>query len=134
MKKYLYLIAILIFTPCQNALAGNTNVILHLNDKSKLPQLEKNVANLRKSMGDDLGIRVIINGKAITAMLSGNKLIEDKVNSMLTNNAKIGLCHTSMHNNNIDRKHIIKGVSVLPEGALQTIINLQNEGYLYIKI
>ena len=134
MKIYLYLIAILIFTPCQNALAGKTNVILHLNDKSKLPQLEKNVANLRKSIGDDLGIRVIINGKAITAMLSGNRLIEDKINSMLANDAKIGLCHTSMRNNNIDKKHIIKGVTVLPDGALPTIINLQNEGYLYIKI
>lgn len=109
-------------------------MILHINDKSKLPQLEKNVANLRKGMGDDLGIRVIINGKAITAMLSGNRLIEDKINSMLANDAKIGLCHTSMLNNNIDKKHIIKGVSVLPEGALPTIINLQNEGYLYIKI
>jgi len=134
MRKYLYLIAILIFTPYQNALAGNTNVILHLNDTAKLPQLEKNVANLRKGMGDNLGIRVIINGKAITAMLSGNKLVEKKVKSMLDNDAEIGLCHTSMRNNNIDKKHIIKGVSVLPDGALPTIIKLQNEGYLYIKI
>ena len=134
MKKTIYLIALFFCVIYQNAQADGTKVVLHLNDTAKLPQLEKNIDNLRIALGQDADIRVIINGRATTAMLRGNTLIETKVKSMLDNHAKIGLCHTSMRNNNIDTKHIIKGVSVLPEGALETIINLQNEGYTYIKI
>ena len=134
MKKYLYLIAILIFTPYQNALAGNTNVVLHLNDTAKLPHLEKNIINIRKGLGKEVNIRVIINGRAVTAMLSGNNLIEDKVKSMLDNGAKIGLCHNAMRNNNVKQNHLIEGVTILPEGGIVTIIKLQKDGYAYIKI
>ena len=134
MKTFLYLFVLLIFSPWQSALAESTNVIMHLNDTSKLPHLEKNIGNIRKGMGEDVDIQVVINGRAVSAMLSGNTLIEDKVKSMLSNNAKIGLCHTAMRNNNVHEDLIIKGVTILPEGGMVTIIKLQKAGYAYIKI
>ena len=134
MKAFLYLFVLLVFSPWQSALAESTKVIMHLNDTSKLPHLEKNIDNIRKGMGKDVDIQVIINGRAVTAMLSGNKLIEDKVRSMLNNNAKIGLCHTAMRNNNVNEDLLIKGVTILPEGGIVTIIKLQKAGYAYIKL
>ena len=134
MKTFLYLFVLLIFSPWQSALAESTNVVMHLNDTSKLPHLEKNIGNIRKGMGEDVDIQVVINGRAVSAMLSGNTLIEDKVKSMLSNNAKIGLCHTAMRNNNVHEDLIIKGVTILPEGGMVTIIKLQKAGYAYIKI
>lgn len=134
MKTFLYLFVLLIFSPWQSALAESTNVVMHLNDTSKLPHLEKNIGNIRKGMGEDVDIQVVINGRAVSAMLRGNTLIEDKVKSMLSNNAKIGLCHTAMRNNNVHEDLIIKGVTILPEGGMVTIIKLQKAGYAYIKI
>lgn len=134
MKTFLYLFVLLILSPWQSALAESTNVVMHLNDTSKLPHLEKNIGNIRKGMGEDVDIQVVINGRAVSAMLSGNTLIEDKVKSMLSNNAKIGLCHTAMRNNNVHEDLIIKGVTILPEGGMVTIIKLQKAGYAYIKI
>lgn len=134
MKTFLYLFVLLILSPWQSALAESTNVVMHLNDTSKLPHLEKNIGNIRKSMGEDIDIQVVINGRAVSAMLRGNTLIEDKVKSMLSNNAKIGLCHTAMRNNNVHDDLIIKGVTILPEGGMVTIIKLQKAGYAYIKI
>ena len=134
MKAFIYLFILLLFSPWQSALAESTKVVMHLNDTSKLPHLEKNIGNIRKGMGEDVDIQVVINGRAVSAMLSGNKLVEDKVKSMLSNNAKIGLCHTAMRNNNVNEHLLIDGVTILPEGGIVTLIKLQKDGYAYIKI
>ncbi len=134
MKAFIYLLILLLFSPWQSALAESTKVVMHLNDTSKLPHLEKNIGNIRKGMGEDVDIQVVINGRAVSAMLSGNKLVEDKVKSMLSNNAKIGLCHTAMRNNNVNEHLLIDGVTILPEGGIVTLIKLQKDGYAYIKI
>ncbi len=134
MKAFIYLFILLLFSPWQSALAESTKVVMHLNDTSKLPHLEKNIGNIRKGMGEDVDIQVVINGRAVSAMLSGNKLVEDKVKSMLSNNAKIGLCHTAMRNNNVNEHLLIDGVTILPEGGIVTLIKLQKAGYAYIKI
>ena len=134
MKKIIYLVTLLTLLPVHNALAENVNVLLHLNDKAKIPHLEKNIINLRKGLGKDANIRVVINGRAVTAMLSGNKLIEEKVKSMREQNASIGLCHHAMRNNNVNADRLVDGVTILEEGGVVTIVKLQQKGYLYIKI
>lgn len=134
MIKIIYLLTFLTLLPFQAALADNINVLLHLNDKAKIPHLEKNIINLRKGLGEDVNIQVVINGRAVTAMLSGNKLIEEKVKSMREQNAKIGICHYAMSNNNVNEDRLVEGVSILKEGGIVTIVNLQQEGYIYIKL
>ena len=120
--------------PFETALADNINVLLHLNDKAKILHLEKNIINLRKGLGKDVNIQVVINGRAVTAMLSGNKLIEEKVKSMREQNASIGICHYTMSNNNVNEDRLVEGVSILKEGGIVTIVKLQQEGYIYIKL
>ncbi len=134
MIKIIYLLTFLTLLPFQAALADNINVLLHLNDKAKIPHLEKNIINLRKGLGEDVNIQVVINGRAVTAMLSGNKLIEEKVKSMREQNAKIGICHYAMSNNNVNEDRLVEGVSILKEGGIVTIVKLQQEGYIYIKL
>ena len=134
MNKIIYLLTFLTLLPFETALADNINVLLHLNDKAKIPHLEKNIINLRKGLGEDVNIQVVINGRAVTAMLSGNKLIEEKVKSMREQNAKIGICHYAMSNNNVNEDRLVEGVSILKEGGIVTIVKLQQEGYIYIKL
>jgi intracellular sulfur oxidation DsrE/DsrF family protein len=134
MIKIIYLLTFLTLLPFQTALADNINVLLHLNDKAKIPHLEKNIINLRKGLGEDVSIQVVINGRAVTAMLSGNKLIEEKVKSMREQNASIGICHYAMSNNNVNEDRLVEGVSILKEGGIVTIVKLQQEGYIYIKL
>lgn len=134
MKKIIYLLTLLALLPFKTALADNINVLLHLNDKAKIPHLEKNIINLRKGLGEDVNIQVVINGRAVTAMLSGNTLTEEKVKSMREQNASIGICHYAMSNNNVNEDRLIEGVSILKEGGIVTIVKLQQEGYIYIKL
>ena len=134
MKKIIYLLTLLTLLPFEAAQAEDTSVLLHLNDKAKIPHLEKNIINLRKGLGEDVNIQVVINGRAVTAMLSGNKLIEEKIKSMREQNAKIGLCHYAMRNNNVNEDLLVEGVSILKEGGIVTIVKLQQEGYIYIKL
>lgn len=134
MKKIFYLLTFLTLLPFETALAENINVVLHLNDTAKIPHLEKNIINLRKGLGEDVNIQVVINGRAVKSMLSGNKLIEEKVQSMRAQNASIGLCHHAMRNNNVNESRLIEGVSILEEGGIVTLVNLQREGYHYIKL
>ena len=134
MKKIIYLLTLLVLLPFETALADNINVLLHLNDKAKIPHLEKNIINLRKGLGEDVNIQVVINGRAVTAMLGGNTLTEEKVKSMLEQNASIGICHYAMSNNNVNEDRLIEGVSILKEGGIVTIVKLQQEGYIYIKL
>jgi intracellular sulfur oxidation DsrE/DsrF family protein len=134
MKKIIYLLTLLALLPFETALADNINVLLHLNDKAKIPHLEKNIINLRKGLGEDVNIQVVINGRAVTAMLSGNTLTEEKVKSMREQNASIGICHYAMSNNNVNEDRLIEGVSILKEGGIVTIVKLQQQGYIYIKL
>ena len=134
MLKIIYLLTFLTLLPFETALADNINVLLHLNDKAKIPHLEKNIINLRKGLGEEVNIQVVINGRAVTAMLSGNKLIEEKVKSMREQNASIGICHYAMSNNNVNEDRLVEGVSILKEGGIVTIVKLQQEGYIYIKL
>jgi intracellular sulfur oxidation DsrE/DsrF family protein len=115
MLKIIYLLTFLTLLPFETALADNINVLLHLNDKAKIPHLEKNIINLRKGLGEEVNIQVVINGRAVTAMLSGNKLIEEKEKSMREQNASIGICHYAMSNNNVNEDRLVEGVSILKE-------------------
>ena len=134
MKKIFSLLIILTLLPVNAVFAEAINVLLHVNDKAKIPHLEKNIINLRKGLGADANIQVVINGRAVTAMLNGNKLIEEKVQSMLRQNANIGICHYAMRNNNVNEDRLVEGVSILQEGGVVTIVKLQQKGYVYIKL
>jgi len=59
-------------------------------------------------------------------------LLKDK--SMRENNARIGLYHHAMRNNNVNENRLIEGVFIIAESGIVSIINLQGQGYHYIKL
>ena len=136
MKQFKRIVILFFFLllPSTPLLAEEYKVVFHLNDMAKLPNLEKGVINLRNSLGDDVDIQVVINGRVVTSMLSGNRLVEDKVQSMLNNGASVGLCHNAIKTHNVNTNLLIEGVSVLSMGGYITILDLQKKGYVYIKI
>ncbi|MFV2061163.1 MAG: hypothetical protein ACC653_10815, partial [Gammaproteobacteria bacterium] len=67
-------------------------------------------------------------------MLQNNKSSTEIINSILSYNVDIGLCHNAIRNNNIKKKLLIKGLKVLPEDGNVTIYKFQKKGYTYIKM
>ena len=53
---------------------------------------------------------------------------------MLEQNASIGIYHYAMSINNVNEDRLVEGVSILKEGGIVTIVKLQQEGYIYIKL
>lgn len=132
--KQIVVLLLLLLVPTTPILAEEYKVVFHLNDMAKLPNLEKGVINLKNSLGDGVDIQVVINGRVVTSMLSGNRLVEEKVQSMLGNGASVGLCHNAIKTHNVNTNLLIEGVSVLSMGGYVTILELQKKGYVYIKI
>ncbi|VAW67035.1 hypothetical protein MNBD_GAMMA09-2696 [hydrothermal vent metagenome] len=111
-----------------------TKIVLHLNDMFKLSHLNNSVRNIRSELGENVKIKIVVNGKAVQLMLADNKASTEIINNILQYNVDVGLCHNAIRNNNINEKQIIKGLDVLPKDGNVTIINLQKKGYIYIKI
>ena len=109
--------------PVSAVFAETINGLLHVNDKARISHLGKDIINLRKSLGADTNIQVVINGRAVTAMLNGNKLIEEKVQSMRKQNANTGISHYAMRNNNVIEDRLVEGASILQEGGVVTILS-----------
>jgi len=53
---------------------------------------------------------------------------------MREKNARIGLYHHAMRNNNVNENRLIEGVFIIAESGIVSIINLQGQGYHYIKL
>ncbi len=109
-------------------------IVLHINDTFKLTHLNNSVKNLRKELGENAKIKVVINGKAVQSMLKNNKPSTKIINSILQNNVDIGLCHNAVRNHHVNKNMLIKGLKVLPKDGNVSIINLQKQGYIYIKM
>ena len=117
-----------------HAASDKIKVVLHVNDAHKIGHLGKSVHNIRKEMGEDVGIKVVINGKAVTRLLKSNKTNAEVVQSVLKKNVPIGLCHNALNNNRVDQSLLIEGLNVLETDGNVTVLNYQRQGYIYIKM
>lgn len=134
MTKYLPAIFILLFyTAVSFSAEKKHKVVLHLNDPPKFSILVSYVQNLKNKFGDEVHTVVIINGPAITRLADFSNTGE-QVNKMLDAGAVIGACSMAMLKNNVKNENLIDGVMFLEEGGLARIVELQEQGYLYVKI
>jgi len=134
MLKQTFLIIILLIQSSLLYAIPETKIVLHFNDLFKLQHLEKSVKNIRKELGENIEIKVVVNGKAVQLMLKNDLISTQIVNHILANNADIGLCHNALKNNHVKKNMLIKGLRVLPQDGNVTLIKLQKAGYIYIKI
>jgi intracellular sulfur oxidation DsrE/DsrF family protein len=108
-------------------------VVLHLNNQHKLHILESNILNLRKSFGDKVDIVVVVNGPAVIQFAKFAKT-ENRIRGMLDQQAEISVCSNAMRNNDLLRQQLLDGIIYLDQGGVARLVELQQQGYSYIKI
>ncbi len=112
----------------------DVKVVLHLNDGFKLGHLRNSVGNIKTELGEGADIRVVVNGKAVKRLLRSNTESAKIVESVLSQNVPIGLCHNAVNNNKVKPEMLIEGLQILPTDGNVTVIKYQQQGYIYIKL
>ena len=108
------------------------DVVIHINDPKKMTMLINNVVNLRKTLGKDSNLTVVVNGPAVarfTKITKSRKQLEQ----LLAENAEVAVCSFALKNKNIIKEQLYKDVIYLKDGGVAKLVELQNKGYAYIK-
>jgi len=112
--------------------ADPLKVVYHLNEGEKASILIASLNELIKT-NDELDVKVVVHGSAVIR-LSSRDTLSSKLEELLNKGVKIGVCSISMLKQGIKHSLIMEGVELIKEGGVQRILNLQKQGYLYIKI
>jgi uncharacterized protein len=132
--RLLVFVVLLLAVPMLHAASESLKVVLHINDGHKFGHLANSVKNIRKELGDDVVIEVVVSGKAVTRLLKSNKANIEIMQSVLKQNVPVGLCHNAIRNNRVDKSLLIEGLDVLETDGNVAILNYQRQGYIYIKM
>ncbi|HEY9202216.1 MAG TPA: DsrE family protein [Gammaproteobacteria bacterium] len=126
------LLCTLLFTPL-SAAASQSKVVLHLNTPQKMTMLVNNVKNLREKLGPKADIVVVINGPAVSRF---STLAEsrEQLDELLTEKAEVMICSYAMSNRNLTRVQLLEGTTFLENGGVAKLVELQQDGYAYIKL
>jgi intracellular sulfur oxidation DsrE/DsrF family protein len=125
------LLCTFLFTPL-SAAASKDKVVLHVNTPEKMTMLVNNVKNLREKLGPEADIVVVINGPAVIrfSTLADSR---DQLDELLTEKAEIMICSYAMSNRNLTRVQLLDGTQFLENGGVAKLVELQQDGYVYIK-
>jgi intracellular sulfur oxidation DsrE/DsrF family protein len=111
------------------------NTVFHLDREEKLPlQITLgNIRNLFKEIENGQAI-ILANFKAPALFLKGSieKEIYELLKSVKNKNVKIYICENSLKMLNITKNELIEECDFVQAG-IKTLIELQNEGFAYIK-
>ena len=123
----------LLMLPLQAFSADDSKVVLHLSNQHKLHVLVNNISNLRSAYGDRLHIIAVVNGPAVTKFARFSNT-EEQIQKMRELGVEISVCSVAMRNRKVLKEQLLEGVSYLEEGGVVKLIELQKQGYAYIKI
>ena len=115
------------------AIAADNKLVIHLNDPARLAELVNVVTNTTEAFNKNVDIVVVVNGPAITRLASFSNN-QESIQAILNTGAELGACSNAMQNKKLDASQLIKGVTVIKEGGVVRIMQLQKAGYSYIKI
>jgi len=107
-------------------------VVLHLNNPLKMTMLVNNIKNLRKMLGNDADIAVVVNGPAV-ARFSTTFASRKQLDEILHQKATVNICSFALKNKHISKSQLFEGVTYLEDGGVSTLVKLQQQGYVYIK-
>lgn len=130
LKRIVWLVLLL---PGLLLAAPPVRVVFHINEAEKLSVLVNNATNLKKDMGKDVIIEVVVNGTAVTRLASSSNT-GDSLKLMLDAGIELGACSNAMRNTKLDASMLYPGVKIVEEGGITRIVHRQQQGYLYIKI
>jgi intracellular sulfur oxidation DsrE/DsrF family protein len=129
MKTNLFFL-LLIFSSV--ALSEPLKVVFHINEFEKANLLIFSVNELIHTK-NNIDIKLVMHGSSILK-LSKNDSLRKKFERLMKQGVEIGVCSQAMLQNKLKPGMIIEGVNFLTQGGLIRIIQLQNQGYRYIKI
>lgn len=127
------LLILVLLLPGALPAAEPARVIFHINEAEKLALLVNNTINLKKDLGDQVMIEVVVNGPAITRLASFANT-GDSLKKMLDQGIEIGGCSQSIRVNQLDASKLHPGVHIIEEGGVTRIVQRQQQGYLYLKM
>ena len=129
--KLLCFFTILLFSTV-TAAKQPAKVVVHINNPLKMTMLVNNVKNLRKVLGQDAKIIVVVNGPAVARFtkLSQSRAQLDK---LLEQNTEVAVCSFALKNKKIAKSSLYEGMTYLENGGVAMLVQLQQEGYAYIK-
>ncbi len=107
-------------------------VVFHLNEFEKANLLIISVNELIHAKGIN-DIKLVMHGSSILK-LSKKDSLRKKFEQLMKQGVEIGVCSHAMLQNKLKPGMIIDGVNFLTHGGLIRILQLQNQGYHYIKI
>jgi len=107
-------------------------VVIHINNPLKMTMLVNNVKNLRKTLGPDAVLKVVVNGPAVARFTSLSQS-RDQLDKLLEQNTEIAVCSFALKNKNIVKTSLFSGTTYLEGGGAAKLVELQQQGYAYIK-
>jgi intracellular sulfur oxidation DsrE/DsrF family protein len=115
------------------AWADKEKIIVHITDKRNAYVVHQAISNLIDHYGDDREIILVANGPAVelfTRMLGKETLVD----SLQINDVSIGVCSIALERYSIPQDMLFEGVEVFQDSGIVRIIELQKQGYMYVKI
>lgn len=129
MKKA-FLVVLLLFST--TAYCEPDKVVFHLNQKEKGVFLVNSVRNYLSTNPDSEVVIVVNNSGVMRLMRHGD--LSPAVTSFINKGVEVGACNNAIISNSLDTEKLISGVKVLTEGGISRLVELQKQGYVYIKI
>ncbi len=107
---------------------------LNLNDEMTFNQGLNNVMNLLKSIPDEeYDIIMLFNGPAVSLMAWDDCLpFLERIKEFHARQVRFLVCENALHKFEVNRDDLIEECELTPAG-ITALIDLQNQGYAYIK-
>lgn len=131
MKMFFSVLLLLLFS--QATLAEKVKILLHTSDKRNMAMVEQAVENIIDEYGDNREVILVVNGAAVENFTRALGKPEF-VHNLLEQEVEVGVCHMALSRRGIDDGQVLDQVKVLESTGVVTIIRLQQQGYIYIKI
>ena len=106
-------------------------VVFHVSNNNQWDRVFPHLINITNE-DPEIDIKIVALSSGVDAVLKGYKKESEVIEMTKNYNIEFMICNNTMVGNGIEKEQLIDTVSVVPSGIVK-IIDLQNEGYNYIK-
>ncbi len=107
---------------------------IDLDEEKRLGIALANVSNLLKAIqGKPYDLVILVNGPAVTLLAEEDRVShKEAIKALQKESVAFKVCSNALIKFNVAPKSIVSGFQIVPAGIVE-LIELQNEGYAYIK-
>ncbi len=116
-----------------SAMADKEKIVVHITDKRNAFVVHQAISNLIDHYGDEREIILVANGPTVELFI---RMLgkETLVDSLQMNDVSIGVCSIALDRFSIPEEMLFEGIEVYQHSGIVKIIELQKQGYMYVKI